>query len=174
MPKNNYPTAVINNLPDDYVRETTNSIQELASQGKITGAPEDDDAFEERITQTIDFCKRKGLRVGIETVCASLGISRQCLLDWQKNKHGNVSERRQEDIVRLKQLIYAFLEQAGMSGKVHPTTYIWLSKNWMRYTDNLPVDTDADRQDRPTQSADEIASKYAEVLEMPEEEKPKL
>ena len=66
MPKNNYPNAEIDRLPDEFVETSINSLQELAALGKISCKPEQDEEFEQRVSQIIDFCKRKKMRPGIE------------------------------------------------------------------------------------------------------------
>lgn len=163
MPRNNYPNAEIDRLPDDFVETSINSLQELAALGKISCKPEQDEEFERRISQIIDFCKRKKMRPGIETICAGLGITRQTLSDWEKGTFG-VSERRREAVKQVKQLIYAFLEQAGMSGKIHPTTYIWLTKNWQKYSDNLPVETEIAQINKPRETLEQIAQEFGGLL----------
>lgn len=163
MPRNNYPNAEIDRLPDDFVETSINSLQELAALGKISCKPEQDEEFERRISQIIDFCKRKKMRPGIETICAGLGITRQTLSDWEKGTFG-VSERRREAVKQVKQLIYAFLEQAGMSGKIHPTTYIWLTKNWQKYSDNLPAETEIAQINKPRETLEQIAQEFGGLL----------
>lgn len=113
------------------------------------------------------------MRLGIETLCGGLGITRQTLLDWERNTYGGTSERRQNAVKQVKQLIYAFLEQAGMSGKLSPVTYVWLSKNWMKYRDNVPEEPEASSH-TPRQTAAEIADRHRAALELPEPERPEL
>lgn len=173
MPKNNYPNATIDELPGDFIAESIGSLQELSAMGKISGSPDQDEAFEKRVAQIIDFCKEKKMRLGIETLCGGLGITRQTLLDWEKNSYGGVSERRQNAVKQVKQLIYAFLEQAGMSGKLSPVTYVWLSKNWMKYRDNVPEEPEASSH-TPRQTAAEIADRHRAALELPEPDRPEL
>lgn len=167
MGKSNYPNTEIDNLPAEYVSDTIKSVQELAALGKINRSVEMDIDFENRVQMIIDFCKQKGMRLGIETLCAGLGISRQELHNWE-NGVGNVSKRRQEGVKQIKQLIYAFLEQCGMSGRLNPTTYIWLTKNWMAYTDVIKIDTiqETDRN-MPQSSREEIAQRYR-AAELPQ------
>ena len=73
MPKNNYPNVAANDLPTEFVSDSIDSLQALAAMGKITGDTSQDAEFEERIAKIIDFCKDRGLRPGVETVCAGLG-----------------------------------------------------------------------------------------------------
>ena len=168
MAKSNYPNVEIDNLPAEYVSETIESVQELAALGKITRDADMDGDFENRVKMIIDFCKRKGMRLGIETLCAGLGVSRQELHNWE-NGVGNVSKRRQDGVKQIRQLIFAFLEQCGMSGRLNPTTYIWLSKNWMSYTDIIKIDTSQENsQDAPRASREEIAARYAGCEALPE------
>lgn len=156
MSKSNFPNSQIDNLPAEFVADAIESIQELASLKKITRDASMDQEFEDRVNMIIEFCKRKKMRLGIETLCAGLGISRQELHNWE-NGVGNTSERRKDGVKQIKQLIYAFLEQCGMSGRLNPTTYVWLSKNWMHYVDEVKIDTGgADLKNNPILSPEEI------------------
>lgn len=59
MPKNNYPNATIDELPGDFIAESIGSLQELSAMGKISGSPDQDEEFEKRVAQIIEFCKEK-------------------------------------------------------------------------------------------------------------------
>lgn len=156
MSKSNFPNSQIDNLPAEFVADAIESIQELASLKKITRDASMDQEFEDRVNMIIEFCKRKKMRLGIETLCAGLGISRQELHNWE-NGVGNISERRRDGVKQIKQLIYAFLEQCGMSGRLNPTTYVWLSKNWMNYVDEVKIDTGGtDIKNTPALSYEDI------------------
>ena len=161
MSKSNYPNSQVDNLPAEFVVDTIGSIQELAAGKKITRDPAMDLDFENRVQQIIEFCKSRGMRIGIETLCAGLGTTRQELHNWE-NGVGHVSQRRQEGVKQIKQLIYAFLEQAGMSGKLNPTTYVWLSKNWMQYSDLVKIETTQQRNDIPM-TQEEIQAVLADI-----------
>ncbi len=172
MTKSNFPNAKLSSLPTEYVKDTVDSLQEIANLGKISRNQNQDAEFEDRVKMIIDFCKNKGLRPGIETICAGIGITRSELHNW-KNGAGNVSKRRQEAVQQVCQLIYAFLEQAGMSNKLNPTLYVWLSKNWMGYLDVVRVESgDEHGFNTPQQSREEIAAKYSAFKNLPEPEKP--
>lgn len=101
------------------------------------------------------------MRIGIETLCAGLGTTRQELHNWEHGI-GNVSQRRQDGVKQIKQLIYAFLEQAGMSGRLNPTTYIWLTKNWQGYRDLVEM-VEPQRQDNVPMSKEEIQAVLADI-----------
>lgn len=75
-----------------------------------------------------------------------------------------MSERRKESVRQVKQLIYAFLEQAGMSGKIHPTTYIWLTKNWQKYSENSPIDAEIVYTNKPKESLEQIKEEFGGLL----------
>ena len=106
-------------------------------------------------------------------MCLALGTTRMTLNRW-KNGIG-CTESRTEDVKKAMQLIYAFLEDAGLSGKIPPVTLIWLQKNWQDYTDR--VDLVARREDQydisiPRSTPEEIAERYriyanAEPPELP-------
>ena len=159
MSKSNYPNSQIDNLPAEFVTKTISSIQELGEMKKITRDSDMDQEFENRVQTIIEFCKNRGMRIGIETLCAGLGISRQELHNWE-NGVGNVSVRRQEGVKHIKQLIYAFLEQAGMSGRLNPTTYVWLTKNWQGYRDVEIKTGENENSPLPDQTAADIAARH--------------
>ena len=97
MSKSNFPNSQIDNLPAEFVADAIESIQELASLKKIMRDASMDQEFEDRVNMIIEFCKRKKMRLGIETLCAGLGISRQELHNWE-NGVGNTSERRRDGV----------------------------------------------------------------------------
>ena len=161
MSKSNYPNSQVDNLAAEFVVDTIGTIQELAAGKKITRDPAMDLEFESRVQQIIEFCKSRGMRIGIETLCAGLGTTRQELHNWEHGI-GNVSQRRQDGVKQIKQLIYAFLEQAGMSGRLNPTTYIWLTKNWQGYRDLVEM-VEPQRQDNVPMSKEEIQAVRADI-----------
>lgn len=168
MNKNsNYPNATVDNIPSEVVTKTIESVEALSSLGKITRSVDKDEEFEERVKLFIELCKQKGMRPGIESLCASLGVSRQELHNWEYGA-GNVTERRQEGVKRIKQLIYAFLEQIGMGGRLNPAAYIWLCKNWMGYSDSIVIEDRANTSTIPQLDREEIAARYAAFKEKPE------
>lgn len=172
MNKNsNYPNARLDDVPVEVITRTIESVQELSSLGKITRSADMDESFEERTTLFIELCKKKGMRPGIESLCAALGITRQELHNWQ-NGAGNVTERRQEGVKRIKQLIYAFLEQVGMNGRLNPASYIWLCKNWMGYSDSIVIENKVNENAIAQLSREEIAARYRAQEEF--REKPQL
>lgn len=172
MNKNsNYPNVTVDNIPPEVVTKTIESVEALSSLGKITRSANMDEAFEKRTKLFIELCKEKGMRPGVESLCAALGTSRQELHNWE-NGVGNVTERRQEGVKRIKQLIYAFLEQVGMGGKLNPATYIWLCKNWMQYSDSIVIEGRSNMNATPQLSREEIAARYQALSEF--REKPEL
>lgn len=136
--RSNYPQTQLDELQPEYVRNTIENLQDIANLGRITRSADMDATFEERVQIIIDFCREKGMRLGIETLCAGLGISRQELHNWE-NGVGAVTSRRADAVKRVKQLIFSFIEQCGLSGRINPTTYIWITKNWAGYRDAIEL-----------------------------------
>lgn len=163
----NFPNAQLDNVPSEVVTKMIENVEELSSLGKITRSADMDEEFEKRVKQFLDLCKRKGLRPGIESLCAALGTSRAELHNW-KNGIGGTSERRQESVKQVVQLIHAFLEQLGMGGKLNPAAYIWLCKNWMGYTDSIIIDTKETTNNIPELSREEIHARFRQLQEKPE------
>lgn len=170
MQKNNYPGQQLSDLPDDFVQETVKSLKQLNDMGR----PETDAEVQERIDQYFQFCEDSGCRPGIESICLSLHISRTTLFNWA---HGiGCSQERQEIAERAKSFIGAFLEQSVLRGKISPPSGIFIMKNWLGYKDTISFEDAAENstENRPTQTAQQIAAKYAHVLSEPEMERPEL
>lgn len=95
MSKSNYPNSQVDSLPAEFVVDTIGSIQELAAGKKITRDPAMDLEFESRVQQIIEFCKSRGMRIGIETLCAGLGTTRQEYAN-KKQKRSNEGKTQHE------------------------------------------------------------------------------
>lgn len=162
--KQNYPAQRASELPLDYVTETVISLTDIQAivteQGAVSSSPADDQKFRDRVKLFLDYCANSGLRPGIELLCLTLGISRQTLNQW---KHGNVScsPQRKADIQNVQQLIFSFIEQSGTSGKLNPVSFIWLTRNWMHYTDSQQLSDSGIATARA--SVEEIANKYGSI-----------
>ena len=68
------------------------------------------------------------------------------------------------------------MEQAILRGKLNPASGIFLMKNWLNYKDSYSFEeaTETQPQNKPRQTAAEIAAKHKFALEFPEPEKPIL
>lgn len=170
MQKSNYPTETMNNLPDDFVKETVQSLRELNELGK----PQTDQEMQERIDKYFEFCEKSGCRPGIEGLCLSLHITRTTLFNWC---HGiGCSHERQEIAEQAKSFIGAFTEQSVLRGKISPPSGIFILKNWLGYKDTISFE-DATQQsvtNRPAQTAAEIAERYSRFRDLPDQEPPEL
>ena len=107
-------------------------------------------------------------------MCMSLCITRTTLFNW--NNGINCTQERQEIIIKAKAFIASFMEQAVLRGKINPASGIFLMKNWLNYKDSYSFEeaTETKHYNEPTQTAQQIAVKYAHVLNEPEVEKPEL
>ena len=168
--KSNYPTAQLGDLEPDFVAETIENLRQLNNMGK----PKTDKELTERIDQYFQFCQNTGNRPGIESLCMSLCITRTTLFNW--NNGINCTQERQEIIIKAKAFIASFMEQAVLRGKINPASGIFLMKNWLNYKDSYSFEeaTETKHYNEPTQTAQQIAVKYAHVLNEPEVEKPEL
>lgn len=129
--KNNLPTKKLSEMDSATVQGLVANVKELYDRGK----PETDEEVAQRIDEFFGLCERTSLRPGIETLCMSLHISRQTLLNWSRGD--GCSRERKELINGARAFIHAFLEQASLSGKLNPATSIFLLKNWCGYRDTV-------------------------------------
>lgn len=168
--KSNYPAAQLGDLEPDFVAETIENLRQLNDLGR----PKTDKELTERIDRYFEFCQNTGNRPGIESLCMSLSITRTTLFNW--NNGINCTPERQEIIVKAKAFIASFMEQAILRGKLNPASGIFLMKNWLNYKDSYSFEeaTETQPQNKPRQTAAEIAAKHKFALEFPEPEKPIL
>lgn len=134
----NYPSNQLKDLSGtEFVGNTVRSLVELSK----LGIPKSDTELEERITEYFEHCIKNNSRPGIESLCLSLSTTRQNFWNWC-NGCGGKSQEWQHQCVLARQVIVAFLESAGLSGKLNPATSIFLLKNWANYTDsnNLAIE----------------------------------
>lgn len=134
MPKNRHPQGCLENLPTSDIQFMVGSLKELYDLGK----PETDEQVEERVDQYFALCQASGLRPGVESLATALHISRTTLYRWSNGE--DCSPKRQEIVQAAKSLIYSFVEQAMMTGKINPASGIFLMKNWMNYKDTLSIE----------------------------------
>lgn len=140
----NYPTQQIAEVSGDFVGETVSCLSDLAKQG----IPQTDTELKERIDNYFSFCADHQFRPGIESLCLSLGTSRQNFWIWC-NGGGGKSKEWQQACKQAKQCIIAFLEACGLNGRVNPATLIFALKNWGGYTDSVTVEV-AENNDKDT------------------------
>ena len=131
----NYPTQQIADISGEFVGITVSCLRDLQK----LGIPKTDEELRERIDSYFEFCADRQFRPGIESLCLSLGTSRQNFWIWC-NGGGNKSALWQQNCLRAKQTIVAFLESCGLNGKINPATLIFALKNWGGYSDNAPLE----------------------------------
>ena len=61
---------------------------------------------------------------------------RQTLFKWE-NGHEGSSPLKRDLVKKGKAIIHAFVSGASLDGQIHPTSYVWYSKNNMGYEDKI-------------------------------------
>lgn len=150
--RNNFPNNKLNEMDTNAVQGIVTNIRQLYDKGQ----PKDDEECERRINDFFEFCERTSTRPGIETLCMSLHITRQTLLNWTRGE--GCTPKRKALAQGAKSFIGAFLEQAALSGKINPATSIFLMKNWLNYKDSVMYET-ASNELLPSESAKMIAER---------------
>lgn len=137
----------------------------------------DPGAIEERFFDFLALGDKWGMRPGVASYAASLGISRQQL--WYITRHdfdsatiNGVKVTRESFSVIKKHFgfLEITLENLMMADKGNPVKYFFLAKNHFGYKDqseHINVNID-ERAALPT--ADEVAAKYAAQLGKPQPE----
>lgn len=132
MAKNTIHNELAELEPGD-IRLMVDNLMQLNSLGKCKNNEE----VRDRIQLFFDFCRDKAFRPGVESLATALCIHRNTLFQWSKGK--NCDPERTEIINNALQIIHAFLEQSGLSGKLSPPSYIFLCKAWLGYRETSPV-----------------------------------
>lgn len=140
MRANNAPQSALSDTPKEYIIATVNSLGDLHRLGRVSTDAE----TEERINEYFAICAKTGLRPGIESLCLSLGITRQTLGRWTRGE--NCSPYRQQLVISARQYIAACLEQMLVSGRGSTVGCIFALKNWLSYQDTTTVE----HYDRPS------------------------
>ena len=166
----NFPQAELEVLEPGFAADQMHSLRPIYNRKR----PESDDEVQARITEFFDYCEKTDTRPGLELLALFLGVSRQSVYLWAEGQ--GCSQRRQEMILRCKQLIYAFLEQCNLGGKISPPTGIFLSKVWMGYVENASLEiipgTHRPGYEQTTLSTEELLRLREERRALPE--KPNL
>lgn len=138
----NLPAQRIEQLNgQEYTGVMVDCISDLARQGK----PRTLEELNERLNRFFEICSRGNVRPGVETLCCSLGISRQTFWLWCNSK-GVPSEDWADACRAARQCVIAFLEQASLSGHISPPAGIFLLKNWASYRDLISFEDVADAE----------------------------
>lgn len=116
MARNNYPQGQLDEIRPEKTQEIVTSLMELHDMGQ----PRTDDEVRERVEQYFKLCERSSLRPGAESLCLSLHIVRQTLLNWSKGI--GCSEERMRIAQSARGLLASFLEQATLQGKLNPAS----------------------------------------------------
>lgn len=159
MKKTNLPPGQLETLPAEAAQEIITNLRQLHDMG----IPETDDEVETRLDQYFTFCQEHSFRPGIETLALSLHVSRQTIYNWGKGI--KCSPRRQQLIESAKSFVAGFIEQAALSGRLNPATYIFLAKNWLSYRDNYSLESASESTDYVPSVTREEITRRAEMYD---------
>ncbi len=159
----NLPPGQLESIPGEAAKEIITNLRQLYDMGK----PQTDQEVADRLDQYFMFCQEHSFRPGVETLALSLHISRQTLFNWSRGI--KCSPQRQQLIEAAKGFVAGFIEQAALSGRLNPATFIFLAKNWMAYKDNYSLEASNDNTDyTPNISTEEILRLRQERRALPE------
>lgn len=163
--RSNFPNAQQPDVEPGETGELVSSIEELRALPAVREYSE----VAERVKWFFQWCADHDLRPGVELLALSLGCSRQALLNWQHE-----GSDRGHVIDAAKQVIAALTEQWGLTNRLNVAAFCFLMKNNYGYSDSVTIDTVQNQSNIPTQSAQQIADRYKDALELPEPERPEL
>lgn len=131
MSKNSYPQTALEAVSPEAVQKIVTSLKQLHDLGR----PTTDEELAERIDQYFQFCEHSSVRPGVESLCLSIHIARQTLLNWANGQ--GCSERRQQIAQSARSFLAAYLEQLTLQGRLNPASSCFMFKNWFNYHDNV-------------------------------------
>lgn len=142
LSKNSYPQVALETVPPEAVQKIVTSLKQLHDLGR----PTTDEELADRIDQYFQFCEHSSVRPGIESLCLSLHITRQTLLNWANGQ--GCSEKRQQIAQSARSFLSAYLEQLTLQGRLNPASSCFMFKNWFNYHDNVLPEPTAEPQRR--------------------------
>lgn len=137
----------------------TRLLGELRSARKHERVYNDDD-LEKALDQYFDECQQNGVIPTVEEMYLYIGYTRRWGNDIRNGRYGGFSPRTVQILERVHEMLAAFDAKLVMTGKVHPTNYIFRSKNFHGMRDEQQVNVSAGFDEQKKISADEIAKRY--------------
>lgn len=156
---NNGPLTKIGNdlTPDELRRLSQNALAVFLASDR---PPDLHNADETRaaVVNYFQTCINNGLRPGNLGLYAALGLSRQ---DYNYIVSGKSKSRATPDCIdilkKATRAIGSYREGLALEGKVHPTTYIFMSKNYDGLEDNTRIEVSADTRNAARLTPEQVA-----------------
>lgn len=158
MARNNFPQGKLEELRPEKTQEIVASLRELHDMGQ----PRTDEEVRDRIDQYFKLCEQSSLRPGVESLCLSLHIVRQTLLNWSQGQ--GCSEERKRIAQTARGFLASFLEQATLQGKLNPASSCFFFKNWFNYRDNV-IDMPSENESHKAVSVLDFTKQVAQLDE---------
>ena len=124
-----------------------------------------DEEFLQRTDEFFITCAKLGEHIFWEKYCLALGYGREEINKWQ---HGSLGKKRAEMLKLVKEFMASYDAEMVLSGNMHPTAYIFRSKNFYGMRDQvdhtvmtgemIDVDSRAEIQKRLADAKDVTAS----------------
>lgn len=118
---------------------------------------------ENRIDWYFDHCANNEMKPTVTGFCNSLGITRNCLMQWKRGTYREDSH--QAIILKAYALLEALWEDYMQNGKINPVSGIFLGKNNFGYQDKQEMVLTPNANEVREVDAAVIEAKYAELPE---------
>ena len=128
----NWPNAQQPRVEVGEMRRMVQLMDELRTLPKIDY--KDPIAVEERVQLYFQWCITNDFRPTVEGLALAIGTNRMTLWKWQQE-----GGSRGKIIEGAKQLLSALLEEWSVTGKINPTTAIFLQKNHFGFADQYEL-----------------------------------
>ena len=154
------------NFGQEYIQPGDNSVYIRHALATLNMPPiniADPAQVEERIGWYFNHCADNDMKPTVKGFCNSLGISRQCLMEWRR---GIVrAGTHQAIIVKAYDVLEELWENYMQNGKINPVSGIFLGKNNFGYADKQEYVVTPNTNNIETYNPEDIAAKYAELPE---------
>lgn len=138
MARGNLQTQQLANIDSESCGEVVRCLRDLAKYGE----PKTTEELKQRIDSYFEFCADNNIRIGIESLCLSLGINRQKFWRWCNGNDLKIDREWQDVCVVAKQYCASFIEMLTLNGKLNPASSIFYLKNWFNYKDTVNFETE--------------------------------
>ena len=117
---------------------------------------------EKRFWEYLEICCKNDMKPNVPGFALALGTSRQVLWKWANG----LSPQKNPEVVAICQRCYSFLnaylEDAGIGGKINPAAYIFAAKNHFGYQDQTNIIVAPDNREAPPE---EVLIAEAQLLD---------
>ena len=112
--------------------------------------PRNPEQVAQRINDYLGICVKNDMKPNVPGLALAFSVDRTTIWRWA-NGHINLPTECQLLFKKAYSLLNAFLEDAGISGKINPAAYIFSAKNHFGYRDQTDIVVAPETKEAPSE-----------------------